>query len=138
MAVFFVNEGRNNLLNVITSESEVNARIVLFVSGPTIDNATAFADLSIADFSGYADLVWTGAANASIDGSGRGSRQKTFTFTHDGGGTDNTIGGWALVVDDPSGNPKLILAENFAAPLVMADAGNQITFDLTLLDELGT
>jgi len=87
-------------------------------------------DYTVATFSGYSstspDLAW-GAGFVNGDGKGEiDATQKT--WTHNGGGTNNTIYGAYVTTDDD----RLIWAERFPAPIVMNANGLQILYTAKL------
>jgi len=124
MTAILVKTGRVRLADVALVTIGGNWRLRLFQNNATVDEDTVIGDLTEATFSGYIEATPTfgGAAingndNAQADGSSE-------TFTHSGGGTNNTIYGWYLV-DNGSGD--LVWAEKYGAPVSMNAGGLFIT-----------
>jgi len=78
------------------------------------DSAGAYTN---ADFSGYSSITSPSWPDASEDG-GKWVIEMEFEFTHDGGGTGNTIYGYYVV--DSGGN--LVMAHRFGSPVDMSSA----------------
>jgi len=90
---------------------------------PTVN--TIRADLTAADFSGYlaVDTDWSTPA---INGAGKAQTDcSEGVYTHNGGGTDNTI--YGAFVDNEDGD-VLIYAERFPAPILMDADGAEIRY----------
>jgi hypothetical protein len=138
MAVVFPDVGKEVALAVLFDAGR-NPKIKLFKNNLNPVVATVLTDLTEADFSGYADIDLSAASAAAIDGTDRGFRElDANTFTHNGGATTNSVYGWYVVLDDPSPAAELFMIERFSAPQLMGSVGDQIVFDLTIFDELGT
>ena len=92
--------------------------IFLFKSNTTISEATVWADLTEADFTGYsiASLTaWTGPTDAGGDTS---LVQEAAYVRTNSGGSAQTIYGWGIVLDH-AGTPLLVTASNFASAVVL-------------------
>jgi len=124
MSNVFVEGGWTRIWDAATAASKL-ARIRLFKNNKTPAYTDVYADYTDADFSGYtgyAALVW-GAS--FINGSNQGEIDATpVTWTHNGGGTSNTI--YGIFVTDGANN--LIYAERFPAPVSMSANGDSITY----------
>lgn len=98
--------------------------------------ASVVGSFTVATFSGYAqEALAGGAVNPAVDGDSRAfATWDEVEFTHNGGGTSNSVYGY--YVRDGGGN--LLWAERFdAAPIAMANSGDQLRFvpKLTLKSE---
>lgn len=100
------------------------AEIKLFKNNYTPVAGTTLANLTEADFSGYASVVLAGWTAAAIGAGGRAySQADLVTFAHNGGVTANSIYGYWVV--DSGGT--LLWAERFAtAPITMSGLGDSI------------
>lgn len=139
MAIVFPDFARKDLLDFIVKNSD-NCYVTLFKNDVTPDQTTVFEDLDDADFSGFAFFPFYDSDAAVIDGDGRGRiANATVTFTRGVGATTNTIYGWALIwIHGPGIIHPVLFVERFPAPILMASPGDEISFSLTVLDELGT
>lgn len=124
-------QGDQIILAVLVGDDSAEPlKLKLFKNDHTPDVDDTEADYTEANFSGYGDtdpdLVW-GAP--FVNGDGKGEIDATEkTFTHDGGGTDNTIyGAWVTTADD-----RLIYAERFPAPILMDTAAAAIPYTAKL------
>lgn len=102
------------------------AKVSLFKADVVPDKDTVLADLTPADFSGYAQsaaVVW---GTPYLDASGKATVQgASVQFTQTADTVSNTVYGWMLV-GDPAGTPYLICAERFATPVTMTEASDGI------------
>ena len=95
-------EGRPLLLDKLTGKraSRVTLALRLFKNNPEISINTVLADLTIANYSGYADasLVYTGWQVAVLNAAFRGqvSQGAVTAFGHSGGDISNSIHGYAV------------------------------------------
>ena len=106
-----------------------NLWVILFKNNVTITAATVFSGLTEADFSGYSRLHSTWSSPAD-DGSGNAeSHPPTQTFSHNGGGTSNTIYGYAICPDNAGIVSTILCAFNFTSPISMAVLGDVINFN---------
>lgn len=122
MASTLVNDGRKLILDSFVTHLSTNMKLGLFKSNTTIVAATAWGDLTACDFSGYAAQSVGFGSSAIVSGkaSVTGSEK---TFSHNGGGTSNTVYGYMIY--DATG-PTLIFAERFSGPKTMAASGDVI------------
>lgn len=119
------------LAGVITEMGALTLR--LNKNPVTPSDATVLGDFTIADFSGYANASPSMTTPSEISGKGTTIDSAERSFTHNGGGTGNTIYGY--YVTDAIGG--LVWAEAFSAPVTMNASGHQIkiTLQLTLDSE---
>jgi hypothetical protein len=110
--------------SVVGAEGEMEEVTVrLFKNNVTVDGDTEIADLTVADFTGYAEstvVVWGGAftnTNGKAEVIG-GSKQ----FTATGSATPNTVYGYYVV----DGDSELVYAENFNEPIEVTGVGDAI------------
>lgn len=135
MAATLVDEGAIALLTKLKTEVYDSATIVLFTAPTSFTRATVHGDLTLATFSGYTSEALT-LSSVSINGDGKAEMTgDQVTFAHDGGGTANTVYGYAVTRYIDS---KLFWIELFEAPKEMAEEGDviKITPRFTLTDEL--
>lgn len=101
-------------------------KLKLFKNNHVPDVTDTEGDYTEADFSGYSStspaITW-GAAFVNGDDKGEIDADVK-TFTHNGGGTGNTVYG-AYVTDDTD---RLIYAERFDAPVSMSSNGDAINY----------
>jgi len=127
-----VNEGELKICNVLKSGLGIQ-KIILFQNNITVDEDTVFGDLTEATFSGYMSVTPTWGTPA-IDGAGKASMTATpVVFAHNGGGTSNTIFGYAWV-DASVMDPKIIAANTLATPKSMSVLGDSLTITPTFRD----
>lgn len=119
-----VKTGDLEILGVLKAEDTL-FKGKLFKNDVTPTVATILANLTVADFSGYANatLAW---GTPFINGSDKGEIDATqLTWTHNGGGTSNTIYGFYVV---NAAETILIYAERFPAPILMGTSGAEIKY----------
>jgi hypothetical protein len=127
-----VNEGEIQICGVVKANIPFQ-KIILFQNNITITDATVYANLTLATFSGYASVTPSWGTPA-IDGSGKASMTATaVVFAHNGGGTANTIYGWAWINDDAI-TKKIVSAKLLTTPKSMSVSGDSLTVTLTFRD----
>lgn len=125
MANVFLQQGDVALLDRIVADAFLLADLRLFQNNhtPAVDDVDG--DYVEADFSGYASVALSAWSAAFVNGSGKGEIDGGLsTFSHDGGGTGNTVFG--AYVTDADGH--VVYAELFPAPQVMEALGNSIDY----------
>lgn len=123
------NEGRQDQLDTMLSLLAASLKVQLVTSPTPNDRTKVLANYGICNFSGYADVTPTWGAS-SLDGNGNAKAVgSTCTFTHNGGGTSNTVVGY-IVKDNGTG--KVWFSDLFTAPVLMSSNGNQITLNPVL------
>lgn len=101
------------------------ARLHLFKNNHTPLYTDTAADYTEADFSGYGAYQALAWGSAFVNGSNEGEIDATaLTWTHNGGGTANTV--YGVYITD--GANALMYAERFAAPVSMSANGDKITY----------
>ena len=135
MAATMVDEGAIALLTKLKTEVYDSCAVVLFTAPTSITRDLVHGDLTLATFSGY---TGEGLILSSVTINGDGKAEMTgdqVTFAHDGGGTANTVYGYAVTKYVDS---KLFWIELFETPKEMAEEGDviKITPRFTLTDEL--
>lgn len=106
---------------------------VLFSGDEDITVDSVYADFTLADFSGYSGQTVT-LGSQFFNGDGYWERDfAPVTFTHDGGGTGNSIYGWLLVHDAGSGGAKVVAGQNFDPARDMSSLGNEIVIALNAI-----
>lgn len=102
----------------------------LFVEPDDVDVETVAADLTAADFSGYAPQQCDFSAPA-IDGSHRAVRTLTvLRFQHNGGPTPDTVEGWGIAQGNNPGDPVLVVKLFDEGPMTFAASGDFIDVPL--------
>lgn len=124
MSAVFTLEGQKEILDQLISDLGSNCKLGLYKARSGTGKNVAYSDLTLADFSGYAVTTPTWATGTT-DGNNKYNRVgTTSTFTHNGGGTSNTIIGYCVY---DSATSKLLFYEDFGAPVSMSASGNTIT-----------
>lgn len=86
------------------------------------DTIASYTPATFSGYSGLSSLLW---GSAFVNGATQGeSDAPPVSWTHNGGGTSNTI--YGVYVVSTIGN--LAYAERFSAPIVMSVAGDMITY----------
>lgn len=104
-------------------------RVMLFSNNVAISSATVYSDMAEATYSGYARQTPSFGALALNGASAASMVAGALTFSHNGGGTSNTIYGWALI--DSVDNKVLAIDNVPSAPKTMAASGDTITVTFT-------
>lgn len=125
MANVYLQQGDVKTLDEIVASGDVWVGLHLFKNNHVPDVTDVNGDYTEANFSGYAAIsaLSFGAAFVNPDGKGEVDASPE-SFTHNGGGTSNTIYG-AYVTDDGG---DVVYAERFGAPISMASNGDLITY----------
>lgn len=124
-------EGRLHLLDTLVADSTL--RVELVKADFTNDESLTYASLTLADFSGYVYQVPSfGAGIINGDGNAE-STAGTLTWTHDGGGTANTIYGVVISALTLSASREILLANKFDSPVVMGSLGASIARSFNML-----
>lgn len=96
----------------------------LYKNNYTPVDGSTLASFTEADFSGYAQDVPSFGAVTTIGNKAAMQDSMSRVFTHNGGGTGNTIYGYYVIWDT---GPEICFAERFPAPISMAALGNTIS-----------
>jgi hypothetical protein len=99
----------------------------LYQNNFTPDQNTLLSDLTVATFSGYAQASVTLGTFTTVAHKAKSVGTAAQVFTHNGGGTSNTIYGY-YVVDTFTGN--LVWVERFGSSQIMLNNGDQISITL--------
>lgn len=103
-------------------------KVGLFITSTPTGKNVALASIVAATFSGYATQTPSWAAGTT-DANNKFNRVGgTCTYTHNGGGTSNSVLGYYVWNDTTS---KLLFYEAFGAPISMASNGDTITITPT-------
>lgn len=124
MGAILTNEGRQDVLTQYLSARGANHRIGLYTARAVYGVTAVLADITEATFSGYAigTPTWV---SFGIDANGNSDyAAAALTFTHNGGGTANTVIGY-FVKDTASG--KLLFLEDFGAPVTLNTNGQFVS-----------
>jgi len=115
-------------------DAGVLTRIRLFQNNAVPAYTDTFADYVEADFSGYFGYTALAFGASFVNDANQGEIDSPpITWTHDGGGTSNTIYGIYVTNDADT----LIYAERFPAPVVMHSLGDSIPYtpSVTVIDQ---
>lgn len=120
----FVKEGRKEQLQAIITQLGANLRVGLFKAIAVVDDTCVLANITDCDFSGYA-VATPAFSDAGFSANDNYQESAAaITFTHNGGGTANSVLGWYLYNTSTS---KLHWFESFGAPVTLATNGQFIT-----------
>lgn len=130
MAGIVPNNGEKLMLDSITAKAATDSwKVHLFKNNYTPSESTIAADLTEADFAGYAavdSLSWD-AASTDINGKAF-STHAAADFVRSSTGSSQTIYGWWLA--GSSGQPLAI--ERLAAPITVTNEDDTISVSITL------
>lgn len=131
MSLVVPDQGEIRLLDMlINAVGMTNVRLRLYKAiSPALSQDTVYADFTIANFSGYADVTPAMGAASTVSHKGKIVDGSVRNFTHNGGGTSNTVLGY-YVVD--TGTSKVLWAEAFSSSQSMANNGDNIAITLAL------
>lgn len=130
MALVVPAEGLKRVLdmwNAGTGQAGVTLR--LYQNNYTPISTSVLADFTIATFSGYADETPSFGSATPISGVMTITDSSQRNFTHNTGGTSNTVYGY-YVVDTLAG--KVLWAERFSASILMQNDGDLVGITLAL------
>lgn len=125
MAATIPGEGRIRL-GIRTQTQGSSWRLRLFKNDITPGVSSALADFTEANFSGYSEGTPSWGSFALNGSNAAESVASQISYSHNGGGTSNTIYGWYLVEIDGTLGNKVLAAERFANPITMAASGDVI------------
>lgn len=128
--------GELTLLSILFQRSGFNfpagnCKLRLFKNDYTPDQTSIFSSFTEADFSGYAAVDISSAWNAPTTVSHRGQiNHADGVFTHNGGGTSNTIYGAYVTFHNGSLSPSdyILWAERFDSSPVIGALGDSVTY----------
>lgn len=124
MTAILTNEGQLDQLDTVLTAKSANLRVGLYTARSVYSKSSVLASVTACTFSGYAAQT-PGFSSTGVDGAGRiVYAAASLTFTHNGGGTGNTVLGY-YVYDTSTG--KLQFLEDFSAPISMTSNGQTIT-----------
>lgn len=130
MSLIFVDQYEPTALNAIIFQiNSDGSTLHLYQNNYVPVDASVLGNFTEATFSGYADAVIAMQTPAEVAGKAVSIDLVARTFTHNGGGTANTVYGY-YVYDPFLG--KLIWAERFAAPISMSAIPDIISIQLQL------
>lgn len=132
MALVIPNEGKLALLDNLVAGTGLGAIVLaLYKNAVTLDNATVFADFTVANFSGYAAAAPFLEAATLVANKARTEDAGEREFTHNGGATDNDIFGYFVHLAG-----VCLWAEALAAPFTVENLGDQVKVTLRLTLDL--
>jgi len=125
MANVYLQQGDIATLNRLRLDADTLKTLRLFKNDHVPDEADVNGSYTEANFSGYASqaLSTWNAAFLNDDDKGEIDADPK-TFTHNGGGTSNTV--YGAYVTNNAGD--VIYAERFDAPRVLSASGDSITY----------
>lgn len=101
----------------------------LYKNNYTPVDASVLGSFTEADFSGYSAAVPSMGTQAEVANKCQVVDAMPRNFTHNGGGTSNTVYGYYVTKDV---GPDLLWAERFSAPVSMAASGDNIQITLKI------
>lgn len=126
------------IVNLLGGGAADPTTLKLFQNNVTVSPATLLADLTEADFTGYAGISITEASWAAAvlqpDGTARAINTTVRIFNATGTAIPNTVYGWYLINDGGS----LCAMGNFPTPLLMDANGKYIAIELALTMPAGS
>lgn len=132
----FLDEGLIREVKALLDDSALSVKVRLFTGGPTITNASVWADFTEATFSGYAAISAAGIAfpTPTIAGDGAATTvSPLITFTAGGGIAGlETITGIMLTVEPPTGGTFGLWAELFGTPVDVQFPGDTVEKKITV------
>ena len=129
MALLVPDVGENLILEMIVNKTAAqNLDLWLFQSNTTPAEGDTLATYTEATFSGYAEIALTGASWGAASGGTIAYAQQT--FTHDGGGTSNSIYGYLL--QQTTSTTLLWVERDGSAPFTMDTNGDNIKVTPTI------
>lgn len=99
----------------------------LYQNNYTPLDSTILSDLTVATFSGYSQQSVTLGTPTEVANKAKTVGTAPQVFTHNGGGTSNTIYGY-YVVDTSTGD--LVWVERFGSSQIMTNNGDQISITI--------
>lgn len=123
MSVILTNEGQEDQITSLLGAIGSNLRVGLYTSRTGSGKAVTLSGLGDATYSGYAVQTPVFAAIADSAAGRERWQAADLTFSHNGGGTGNSITGWYL---KNTATGKLHLYEDFSAPITMSASGHNI------------
>jgi len=117
------------LASWILGYAPTNLKVHLYQNNYTPVDSTVLGDLTEATFSGYAAAAVTLGTPTEVSNKAKTVGTAAQVFTHNGGGTANTIYGY-YVKDLSTGN--LAWVERFGSSQIMTNNGDQISITIQL------
>jgi hypothetical protein len=133
MTVTYVYEGRVLCLENLRLADQAQWRVGLYVNTSPITPATAFADMVVPNYTGYAPQIPTFAPAALVGGLGRIDAQP-LTFAPTAPGPSATVQGFYLF---HNGFQKLLFVSSFDAPKVMAVPADSVQITPAMTENQG-
>jgi hypothetical protein len=127
-------EGLQNLLSLVVG-SAFPIKCRLFKNNLTVTLATVLADLTEADFSGYApqNVAPLDPPVEADEGIVR-SQVVSVTFAHDGGAVANTVHGYYVTIELPGGTALLWVGQDDNFPFTYSDVTHMQVVDVEVLE----
>lgn len=127
-------EGLENLLDLVV-DAPYPKKVRLFKNNLTAGLDTVLADLAEADFSGYEaqDLVPFGPPEDAGDGVAR-SQVVSTVFAHDGGPVANTVYGYYVTYEPPTGTQLLWVGTDDQYPYLFNGTTSGLLVDVEILE----
>ncbi len=130
MGLVVPDEGEVHLLDMLVGGTDMTGlHLRLYKNNLTPDQDTVLSDFTEADFSGYAQVSPSFGSASTVSHKGKIVDTSARNFTHNGGGTSNTVYGYYLV---NSFDNVCLWAERFSSSQVVAVSGDTITITLAL------
>lgn len=129
--MLYPNEGAMAAIELLRTEL-AGCTVHLFQNDFMPTPATVEADLTEADFSGYAAETVAALLAAYLDpGGGASAQLPTVQFDHSGGATDNVIYGF-YVKSSVANGEELWVIGRFEEPIPMSQLGHAIPLDVKI------
>lgn len=123
MTAILTNEGQQDMLTYLVVNQFPDVRCGLYTARSVYSKATVLANITAATFSGYAVTTPTWVSfGTDVNGKAQYAAPSQ-VFTHNGGGTGNTIIGYYLFNNSTG---KVLWLEDFGAPVTINANGQHI------------
>ena len=125
MALICFNKGAQEILTrALNKGATGDVKLKLYKSNTTLSETTAIADLTIADFTGYADATLSGASWTITDADPSSASYAKQTFTSSAGSQNQAVYGYVVT---NSGGTIALWGETFSdGPYTIVNIGDKI------------
>lgn len=125
MSLICFNKGAQEILTrALNKGATGDLKLKLYKSNTTLTEATAIADLTLADFTGYADITLTGASWGITDADPSVASYAQQTFTSSAGSQNQPVYGYVVT---NSGGTIALWGETFSdGPYTIVNNGDVI------------
>ena len=125
MALICFNKGAQEILTrALNKGATGDVKLKLYKSNTTLSETTAIGDLTIADFTGYADATLSGASWTITDADPSSASYAKQTFTSSAGSQNQAVYGYVVT---NSGGTIALWGETFSdGPYTIVNIGDKI------------